>query len=122
MTKSILIVDDSQAIRRATRDFIETTTEFAVCGEAVDGIDALDKARALHPDLIILNLAMPRMNGLQAARALRITSRVPIILFTLYASEISSADIIPAGINAVVSKVADLALLAKQVQTLLAAT
>src|ERR1700720_1422717 len=84
MPKCILIVDDSYAIRSATRHFLETQTEFAVCGEATDGIDAIEKTRHLTPDLIILDLAMPRMNGLEAARKLRAMSvKAPIILFTM---------------------------------------
>ncbi|HTG28253.1 MAG TPA: response regulator [Methylomirabilota bacterium] len=65
MTKNILLVDDSELIRLATRHFLESQPGFKVCGEAVDGIDALEKASHLNPDLIILDIAMPRMNGLQ---------------------------------------------------------
>ena len=57
--------------RLATRHFLESQTGFEVCGEAIDGIDALEKASHLNPDLIILDIAMPRMNGLQTARELR---------------------------------------------------
>jgi DNA-binding NarL/FixJ family response regulator len=89
MPRAILIADDSEAIRRATRDFLERRTEFKVCGEAVDGFDALDKACDLKPDLVILDLSMPRMNGLQAAYAIRrVLCDVPIILFTMYADAI----------------------------------
>jgi DNA-binding NarL/FixJ family response regulator len=55
----------------ATRHFLETQPGFKVCGEAVDGIDALEKASHLNPDLIILDVAMPRRNGLQTACELR---------------------------------------------------
>ena len=71
VTKHILLVDDSELIRLATRHFLESQTGFEVCGEAVDGIDALEKAGHLNSDLIILDIAMPRMNGLQTARELR---------------------------------------------------
>jgi len=71
VTKYLLLVDDSELIRLATRHFLESQTGFEVCGEAIDGIDALEKASHLNPDLIILDIAMPRMNGLQAARELR---------------------------------------------------
>jgi CheY-like chemotaxis protein len=66
MSKSILIVDDNQAVRTITRQFLECQTDVGVCVEAVDGADAVEKARSLSPDLIILDLAMPRMNGFEA--------------------------------------------------------
>jgi len=119
MTKSILIVDNSQVFRRAMRDFIECHTPFGVCGEAIDGLDAVDKARKLCPDLIILDTAMPRFNGLQAARAIRRISSVPIILLTLYAEAVRAQDISSAGIDAVVPKAGNLSLLGKQVNLLL---
>ena len=105
MTKHILLVDDSEVVRIATRHFLESQPGFAVCGEAVDGMEAIEKARDLHPDLIILDLSMPRMNGLDTARALRVMMRnVPIILFTWYADAIHADDIAAAGVSAVVSK------------------
>lgn len=105
MTKNILLVDDSELIRVATRHFLESQSGFKVCGEAVDGIDALEKASHLNPDLIILDIAMPRMNGLQTARELRARMhRVPIILFTWYADAVQPEDAAAAGISAVISK------------------
>jgi len=105
VTKYILIVDDSELIRLATRHFLESQPGFKVCGEAVDGIDALEKASHLNPDLIILDIAIPRMNGLQTARELRARMyRMPIILFTWYADAVQPADIEAAGISAVISK------------------
>jgi DNA-binding NarL/FixJ family response regulator len=103
--KSILIADDSGAIRTATRHSVESQPGLEVCGEAIDGLDAVEKARTLKPDLIILDLAMPHMNGLQAARELRaMMVRVPIILFTLHADSVTPQDALAAGISAVVSK------------------
>lgn len=121
MAKSILIVDDSPAIRKATRNYFEAQSEFEVCGEAVDGVDALEKARQLHPDLIILDLQMPRMNGLQAARELKSILPVPIILFTMYADLVDHATASSAGISAVVSKLDDLSVLAQRAESLLVA-
>jgi DNA-binding NarL/FixJ family response regulator len=76
VTKYILLVDDSELIRLATRHFLESQTGFEVCGEAIDGIDALEKASHLNPDLIILDIAMPRMNGLQTARELAVAAGI----------------------------------------------
>jgi len=59
VTKHILVVDDSELIRLATRHFLESQPGFEICGEAVDGINALENARHLNPDLIILDVASP---------------------------------------------------------------
>ena len=117
--KSILIVDDSSMVRTATRHFLESQTQYHVCGEAVDGLDAIDKARHLDPDLIILDLQMPRMNGLQTARELRCRNvAAPIILFTNYADAVRPADATAAGVTAVVNK-GDLEGLRRHVDVLL---
>lgn len=122
MTKYILLVDDSEVVRIATRHFLESRPGFVVCGEAVDGAEALEKARDLNPDLIILDLAMSRMNGLQAARKLRAAMRtVPIILFTWYADAIQAADAADAGVSVVISKT-NPAALQKHINSLVAAT
>jgi chemotaxis response regulator CheB len=85
MPKSVLIVDDSKSVRTATCRFVESQNGLEVCGEAVDGLDAVEKALQLGPDLIILDLAMPRMDGLEAAHELRaMFVCVPIILFSMF--------------------------------------
>jgi DNA-binding NarL/FixJ family response regulator len=121
LQKCILIVDDSQTIRTAVRNFLECQPGLAVCGEAMDGFDALEKVRRLSPDLIILDLSMPRMNGLQTARELRARLiPVPIILFTMYAEELRPQDAAASGISAVVSKT-NLPVLQQQIERLLVA-
>lgn len=119
MSKSVLIVDDSNSVRTATRQFVETQLGLEVCGEAVDGLDALDKARDLNPDLIILDLQMPRMGGMQAARKIRDKmARVPIILFTMFADAVQPQDAKDAGIDAVVCKT-NLTVLRQRIEFLL---
>ena len=120
MPKCILIVDDNLPIRKSIRRFFETRTTFEVCGEAVDGADAIEKARELNPDLIILDLSMPRMDGLKAARILRpMLPQVPIILFTLHRDAMRDSDAQAAGVSVVVSKSDNLTLLVEHVQRLL---
>ena len=82
-TKNILIVDDSESVRVATRLVIESCTDFRVCGEASHGVEAINKAQYLNPDVVIMDLAMPEMNGVEAANLLK--QRMPevqIVLFT----------------------------------------
>ena len=119
MPKSILIADDHETTRSLIRSFMESKDGFKVCGEAVDGVDAIEKAKELKPDLIILDLAMPRMNGAAAASILKSTMPdVPIILFSMYddfmSKLLSSAvpvDLVlskPDGMNDMVAHVQDL--------------
>lgn len=120
MPKNILIVDDSPEIRKLVRLYFHRETHFQICGEAADGLDAIEKASELHPDLIILDESMPRMDGLHAARILHSANRdVPIILFTLHAETISSSEACAAGVALVVSKMRGMSVLAEQVDSLL---
>jgi CheY-like chemotaxis protein len=121
VTKRILVVDDSESIRTAARNALTCQPGIVICGEAIDGLDALDKASKLCPDLIILDLSMPGINGLETARRLRaITCRAPIILYTLYADDVRLEVARAAGINAVVSK-SNLSRLFRHVEVLLEA-
>lgn len=67
----LLIVDDHEVVRRGVRFLLLEESEVEVCGEAVDGQDALEKARDLKPDLIVMDVSMPRLNGLEATRQVR---------------------------------------------------
>ena len=84
MAVRILIADDDAAIRRLLRRLIENHENWTVCGDALDGKDAVGKAAQLSPDVIVLDLAMPQMNGFQAAREIsRTMPEVPILLLTV---------------------------------------
>ena len=67
----LLVVDDHEVVRRGVRSLLEERTDYELCGEAIDGQDAVEKARALKPDLIVMDVSMPRMNGLEATRTIR---------------------------------------------------
>jgi NarL family two-component system response regulator LiaR len=102
--RNILLVDDSDFQRFAIRAAVEGLTNFQICGEAANGFEAVHKAIAMKPDLVIMDLAMPAMNGLEAAVELkRAIPEVPIVLLTLYADQVPSTA--AAGVATVLSKV-----------------
>lgn len=68
MPKSLLLMDDNAVARRLIRNLLATRFEGDICAEAADGVEAVEKARAVHPDIAILNIVMPRLNGVEAAR------------------------------------------------------
>jgi DNA-binding NarL/FixJ family response regulator len=103
--KRILIADDNPSIRAALCRMFADHPSLEVCGEAVNGQDAVDKATALRPELIILDLDMPTMNGLQAAKAIcTVLPDVPIILLTLHARAFNQYGIEHPGISRIVHK------------------
>ena len=67
----ILIVDDHDLVRRQVRSLLSDYPNFEVCGEAADGLDAIEKAKSLRPDLVLMDISMPRMNGLEATKVIR---------------------------------------------------
>ena len=71
MTIRILVVDDHPIVRQGLKTLLEGHSGWQVIGEASDGAEALDKARELNPDVMVLDVTMPRMNGLEACRLLR---------------------------------------------------
>ena len=85
MLKSVLIADDN-AFRQRVGDLFRRELDFEVCALAENGRMAIQKAQDLHPGVILLDLAMPVMNGLEAARTLkRLMPNVPIVVFSAYA-------------------------------------
>jgi DNA-binding NarL/FixJ family response regulator len=117
MPKSVLIVDDSDALRGAMRDFFETLTDWTVGGEAKDGTEAVQKALALKPDLIILDCSMPNMNGLEAASVIKkILPTVFIIVFTLFDDALGARLSSAAGVDLIIPKAEGLTGLVKAVQ------
>ena len=105
MNVRILVVDDNEKVRDGIRLLLQSHSDWEVCGEAVDGVEAIEKYRQLRPDLLIVDVSMPRMNGLDASR--EILKLSPEILILLYTSFLT-AQLIDvahnAGIRGTVSK------------------
>ena len=120
MSKRILVADDSDTVRRVVHSYL-TQQDFDVCGEAVDGEDAVEKARKLKPDLILLDVAMPRTNGIETASVLKnMMPNVKIVLFTIYSDAVARAfprQVLP--VDAVIAKADGVTRLAECVQSLL---
>jgi len=102
----ILVADDDSTIRKLLKRLLEDHPQWEVCGEAVDGLDAVAKSGELAPDVVILDLGMPRMNGLQAAR--EISRRNPgshlILLTVQQLSDQLAEEARDAGFQGAVSK------------------
>jgi chemotaxis response regulator CheB len=86
MARTILVADDSPLMRKILCEIFEAEEDYDICAEATNGQEAIDLALKHRPELIILDLSMPVMNGVEASRELkRILPTVPIILFSQYA-------------------------------------
>ena len=121
MAKSVLIVDDTEAIRRGLRELFASEVDFEVCGEAENGREAIEKAQELHPDLIVLDLSMPVMNGIDAARVLRrlMPTALKVIIFSEYSDVFSEEEARSAGVSALVSKSEHVSVLVAKARALL---
>jgi DNA-binding NarL/FixJ family response regulator len=103
--KRILIADDHDVLRRGIRTMLESDPELEVCGEAADGKDALEKALAQAPDLIILDINMPIMNGIDVLRQIvRLRPQTKILAFSVHDSKQMVEEILSAGAHSYVSK------------------
>jgi len=119
LRRRILISDDGDSVRNIIGLFLEHAG-FEVCGEAADGVEAIEQAKKLKPDLIVLDLVMPRMNGAEAASILSQTMPdVPIVLLTLYQNMLGSALAAVVGVKVVLDKTEGLDKLVACVRSLL---
>jgi DNA-binding NarL/FixJ family response regulator len=105
MAVRILIVDDHEIFRRGLRSLLESRSDWEVCGEATDGQDAVDMAKQLQPDVVVLDITMPRLNGLDAAALLR--KEVPgakIVILSQHQPALMKQVALTAGADAYVTK------------------
>jgi DNA-binding NarL/FixJ family response regulator len=119
MAKTILVADDNPYIRKVLCRFFETEEDYDLCAEAENGKQAIELAVQCRPDLIILDLSMPVMNGLEAARRLKtLMPNIPIILFSLHEQALTTnSGLQNLPVDQIVSKT-DISALMKHVRAL----
>ena len=97
-TFRILVADDHEVVRRGLVSLLQQQPEWQVCGEAADGREAVDKAQQLRPDVVILDIGMPSLNGLEATRQiLKINPNARVLILTLHDSDQVVRDVLNAG-------------------------
>jgi DNA-binding NarL/FixJ family response regulator len=94
----ILLADDHDVVRRGLRALLQEHSDWEVCGEAPSGREAVDLARELQPDIAIVDLMMPDLNGLETTRQIRKASgRTQVLIFTMHQNEALVHDVLDAG-------------------------
>jgi DNA-binding NarL/FixJ family response regulator len=105
MRTRFLIVDDSDLVRRSLRMVLQANPDWEICGEAADGISAVEMFKELRPNIVILDFQMPGINGIETARRMaEIAPAIPVVLFTQHASADLERHALEVGIRSVVSK------------------
>lgn len=101
----ILVADDHEIVRRGVRALLEARPGWRICGEAVEGREAVEKAHRLKPDVVILDIGMPVLNGLEAARQIRKDSpKCEVLILTMHESEQVVREVLTAGARGYVLK------------------
>lgn len=101
----ILIADDSAQVRKSLRQLLEQHADWEVCGEALDGQDTLEKLVHLAPDVVVLDLAMPGLDGLEVARRItKMHKPIAVVLCSMYVDPQLSQSARRAGVSGLVSK------------------
>lgn len=121
MLPRILIVDDSASIRKLVRSCVEANSGWSVCAEAANGREAVQMAQLYHPNLVVMDLSMPEMNGLEAARILHgFMPSVPLIMFTIFRTSTLEQQAYEAGFSKVILKTKPLEELMDSIRSLVA--
>ena len=105
MSLRILVVDDHAVVRRGVRSLLESHEGWEVCGEATTGRDAVEQSRRLRPDVVVMDLSLPELNGLDATRQiLKDGPDTEVLVLTMHHSEELARDVLQAGARGYVLK------------------
>jgi DNA-binding NarL/FixJ family response regulator len=114
----ILVVDDNPSIRHSLCSFLELNPQWEICGETADGLEAVRSAADLHPDVIIMDLEMPRLNGLEATRRIHgLSPAARVLILTLHENAILSKIAQDSGAQGYVLKTEPLEVLTRAIET-----
>lgn len=116
---TVLVVDDNPAVRKLICELFTRESDFKVCAEAENGSEALLKAQQFDPDIVVTDLSMPQMNGLEEIRALNKLSLTPVILYSAHMDSFVEKEAFAAGASAVVQKINVVAVLIPTARTVL---
>ncbi len=101
----ILIVDDHHVVIEGIKSALQEYPEFEVVGEAVDGLQAVESARSLGPEIVIMDISMPNLSGIEATKQIRqFDPEIRIVIYTMYSDKELVIDLFKAGISAYVLK------------------
>src|SRR5487761_434808 len=105
MAARILLEDDHEVVRQGIRAILQSRPDWEICGEAVDGQEAVRLAQELHPDVIVMDITMPRMSGLEAAQEIaRLQLPARVLIFTMHESKSLAPSVRKAGAHGYVVK------------------
>ena len=105
MSLRILVVDDHAVVRRGVRSLLESHEGWEVCGEATNGRDAVEQSRQLRPDVVVMDLSLPELNGLDATRQiLKDGPGIEVLVLTMHHSEELARDVLRAGARGYIMK------------------
>ena len=101
----ILIVDDHRVVIEGIRSALREHPEFEVVGEAIDGLEAVENAKLLRPDIVIMDISMPNLGGIDATKQIKkFDPEIRIVIYTMYSDKEFVLDLFKAGISAYVLK------------------
>jgi|SRR5215470_1302947 len=116
----VLVADDNASMRKIIRSFLEELPHVEICAVAKNGTEAVDAARAFEPDLLILDVVMPELSGLEVASVVKKTlPRSKVILFTMYGDTVGKALAKSAGVDIVLAKTRGLSALSEKINSVI---
>jgi DNA-binding NarL/FixJ family response regulator len=120
MPKRVLIADDNKLVRKTLRTLLAKWPDVEICAETDDGRKTVDTALALRPDLLILDVRMPELNGIEVASILKKTLPfAKMMLFTMYSDQVGSKLASAAGVSVILPKIDGLPAFMRAVESLL---